>query len=137
MESIGAMAEGCRCDAERVIVVDAANVIGSRPNGWWRDRAGAARAFVESLRSAASTGQVEPPVIVVLEGRALAGADEGVDRGVQVVHAAGAGDDAIATLAGAHLGATVVTADRALAARARSVGAEIVGPSWLLGRLPG
>ncbi len=35
-----------------VLVVDAANVIGSKPNGWWRDRPGAARQFVEQLREA-------------------------------------------------------------------------------------
>lgn len=130
------MADAGQRDAGPVIVVDAANVIGSRPTGWWRDRAGAARGFVERVRSAVDTGRLEPPVIVVLEGRAVDGAGEGVDRGVEVVHAGGVGDDTIAALAADHPGAIVVTADRALAARARSVSAEIVGPGWLLGRLP-
>ena len=37
------------------IVVDVANVMGSRPDGWWRDRAGAAvRLHAEIVRLAAS-----------------------------------------------------------------------------------
>ena len=37
------------------IVVDVANVMGSRPDGWWRDRAGAAvRLHAEIARLAAS-----------------------------------------------------------------------------------
>ncbi|HEX2323496.1 MAG TPA: NUDIX hydrolase, partial [Streptosporangiaceae bacterium] len=31
------------------IIVDAANVVGSRPDGWWRDRAGAARRLIEEI----------------------------------------------------------------------------------------
>jgi len=122
-----------------VIVVDAANVIGSRPTGWWRDRRGAARTFTARVRVAAASGAIEPPVIVVLEGQSRAGVDEGVVDGVEVVHAAGEGDDTIAVLAEQHTGATgatVVTADRGLGARVRAAGAEVVGPTWLLDRLP-
>jgi rRNA-processing protein FCF1 len=90
---------------------------------------------VERVRAATDTGRLEPPVVVVLEGRARDGAGAGTDRGVEVVHAAGVGDDTIAALAEAHPDATVVTADRALAARARAFGAVVVEPSWLLGRL--
>jgi len=35
--------------AELTVVVDAANVVGSRPDGWWRDRAGAARRLRDAL----------------------------------------------------------------------------------------
>ena len=35
--------------ADRVLLVDAANVVGARPDGWWRDRAGAARRLVDRL----------------------------------------------------------------------------------------
>ncbi len=43
------------------IVVDVANVMGSRPDGWWRDRAGAAaRLHAEIVRLAAS-GRAIPP----------------------------------------------------------------------------
>ena len=121
-----------------MLVVYSANVIGSRPTGWWRDRPGAARAFVGQLRAAAGRGALPRPVVVVLEGDARAGAAETDADGVRVVHAVGSGDDALlAELARAGEGAevTVVTADRALGDRARRAGAETVGPSWLYRRL--
>jgi hypothetical protein len=121
-----------------MLVIDAANVIGSRPDGWWRDRPGAARRFVEQVHASVAAGQLDPPVTVVLEGRARSGAAEaepdGVD-GVAVVHATGEGDDTIAVLAGEHRDVVVVTADRGLAERVRLVDAQVVGPKWLLERL--
>jgi rRNA-processing protein FCF1 len=78
---------------------------------------------------------LEPPVTLVLEDRARAGADEAVLDGVEVVHAPGDGDDAIAAIAEAHDEVTMVTADRHLAARIRAASAEVVEPSWLLERL--
>lgn len=72
---------------------------------------------------------------LVLEGHARAGAAEADVDGVAVVHAPGEGDDTIAAIAEAHDEATVVTADRKLAARVRAVGAAVVGPSWLLDQL--
>jgi hypothetical protein len=119
-----------------VLVIDAANVIGSRPTGWWRDRPAAARDFTARIREAVTDGRLDSPVIVVLEGRSREGADEAVADGVEVVHAPGEGDDTVAVLAGRHQGAVVVTADRELAGRVRAVDAEVVGPSWLLDRLP-
>jgi hypothetical protein len=82
-----------------VILIDAANVMGSRPDGWWRDRAGAARRLVAEVRAAVAAGRLSPPVVVVLEGRARSGVDEGDGDGVRVVHAPGAGDDELARLA--------------------------------------
>jgi hypothetical protein len=119
-----------------MLLIDAANVVGSRPTGWWRDRAGAARTFVQGVRDATAAGLLSEPVVIVLEGRARGGAIEGASGGVEVVHAAGDGDDTLAALAarGPHP-VTLVTADRGLADRARTVGADVVGPSWLLGRL--
>lgn len=120
-----------------MLLVDAANVVGSRPTGWWRDRAGAARQFVERVRAAAAASALPTPVVVVLEGQAREGVAEGVDDGVEVVHAAGEGDDTLATIAAAATGpVTLVSADRALGDRCRSMGADVVGPSWLLDRLP-
>jgi hypothetical protein len=120
-----------------MLVIDAANVIGSRPDGWWRDRPGAARRFTEAVRSHTATGALEPPVTIVLEGRFRQGAEESdVDR-VTVVHAPGEGDDTIADVAAAHDQVVVVTADRALAERVRGTGARVVGPGWLLDRLGG
>jgi hypothetical protein len=46
-------------------VVDAMNVIGSRPDGWWRDRAGAIERLVAQLDRWA--GQREERVTVMLE----------------------------------------------------------------------
>ena len=119
-----------------MLLVDAANVVGSRPTGWWRDRAGAASRFVEGVRAAAAASELPTPVVVVLEGRAREGMAEGVDGGVEVVHAPGEGDDTLATLAEtATEPVTLVSADRALGDRCRAAGAEVVGPNWLLDRL--
>ena len=118
-----------------MLVIDAANVIGSRPNGWWRDRPGATRVFTERVRATVTAGGLGPPVTIVLEGRARAGADEADVDGVEVVHAPGEGDDTIAAIAEANRDVVVVTADRELAERVRAVNAEVVGPSWLLDQL--
>ena len=118
-----------------MLVIDAANVIGSRPTGWWRDRPGAARRFTEQVRATVTAGALDPPVTLVLEGQSRAGADEGTADGVEVVHARGEGDDTIAAMAEQHADVTVVTADRGLAERVRAAGGEVVGPSWLLDRL--
>jgi hypothetical protein len=63
------------------IVVDVANVMGSRPDGWWRDRAGTAvRLHADLVRLAASgravpPGETDPPgFVMVLEGAAKAAA---------------------------------------------------------------
>jgi len=118
-----------------MLVVDAANVIGSRPTGWWRDRPGAARRFTEQVRATVIAGRLEPPVTLVLEGKARAGAEESDVDGVAVVHAAGEGDDAIAAIAAIHRGVVVVTADRELAERVRAADGTVLGPRWLLDRL--
>jgi hypothetical protein len=122
-----------------MLVVDAANVVGSRPNGWWRDRGKAAADLCRALADAIETGGLTSPVVVVLEGAARQGVVEGESGGLRIVHASRSGDDAIATLvtdattAGATV--TVVTADRELRDRTAQVGAEAVGPRWLLDRI--
>jgi hypothetical protein len=122
-----------------VLLIDAANVVGSRPTGWWRDRAGAARAFVDQVRAAADSGRITPPIIVVLEGRARQGAPAGTADRVTVLHAKGSGDDMLVDVV-AHASGhalTLVTADRELTRRARALGADVVGPRWLLRLLAG
>src|SRR5690606_36003490 len=114
-----------RRDGVRMLVIDAANVIGSRPTGWWRDRPGAARAFVERVRATVASGRLDPPVTIVVEGRARAGVGEAVLDGVAVVHAPGEGDDMIAALAEVDRDVVVVTADRELADRVRSVNGRV------------
>jgi hypothetical protein len=59
------------------LLVDAANVIGSRPDGWWRDRPGAAARLLSTLAAALRSGALTGPVVVVLEGAARAGAPVG------------------------------------------------------------
>jgi phosphoglycerate dehydrogenase-like enzyme len=128
-----------------LLVVDAANVVGSRPDGWWRDRPGAAARLVARLRAAARAGRLPARVVVVLEGRARAGVDAmdvgdaAHTGGVHVVHAAGEGDDTLAELAVAAAArgekVVLVTADRGLAARVRDKGVVVVGPTWLLDRV--
>lgn len=134
----------------RVLVVDGANVVGSRPDGWWRDRAGAARRLHDRL---ATAHLPYDEVVLVLEGAARAARAIGTGRGVETVHADGSGDDEIVAQVrarrvspqdpGAGAGpapqvtvVTVVTADRGLRGRVEELGAGCVGPSWLLERLP-
>lgn len=119
-----------------VLVVDAANVVGARPDGWWKDRAGAAQRLHEALLTADVPGD---EVVLVLEGGAKAGVRAGRDAHLRVVHASRDGDTAIlaevarAAQRGAQV--TVVTADRALAANVGGLGAAVLGPTWLLDRL--
>jgi hypothetical protein len=116
-----------------VLLIDAANVIGSRPTGWWKDRPGAARVFVERIRTAAKEGRLSEPVVVVLEGDARGGVEAGVDEGVTVLHAAASGDDTlIAVIAEAKSPVTLVSADRALRQRAEMLGADLARPGWLI-----
>jgi hypothetical protein len=120
-----------------VLLIDVANVLGSRPTGWWRDRAGATRELVDRVRIAAAADALPLPVVMVVEGAARGGVEEGRADGVEIVHAAGEGDDTLVTIAAAAIEPlVVVTADRGLRDRVRRPGVEIVGPRWLLHRLP-
>lgn len=120
----------------RTLVVDAANVVGSRPDGWWRDRAGAARRLWERL-AAADLPYGE--VVLVLEGAARPGVPEARKGRALAVHAAGSGDDAVVETvrdrSEAGWSVDVVTADRGLRSRVEAAGATTVGPTWLLDRL--
>ena len=120
----------------RVLVVDGANVVGSRPGGWWKDRAAAAR----RLHAQLAVGDLPyDALVLVLEGAAKAGVAAGLDHDLETVHAPRDGDSAITSLArgAAARGdeVTVVTADRLLQAAVHSVGARTMSPSWLLDQL--
>jgi hypothetical protein len=134
------------------VVVDAANVIGARPDGWWRDRAGAARRLAGRLVAALTTDDPQlasalgrPPdqplqLHLVLEGAARA-PDLPTHARLDVVMAPADGDTAIAELT-ANLTAAghevvVVTADRGLRARVQAYAAAVTGPGTFLRGLPG
>jgi hypothetical protein len=116
-----------------VLIVDAANVVGSRPDGWWKDRAGAARRLHEQLLVA---DVPQERVVLGLEGAAKGGVRPGRDAHVRTVHAPKDGDATVVAEARAAAergdSVTVVTADRALDARVAGVGASTVRPTWLL-----
>jgi hypothetical protein len=126
-----------------VLLADVANVVGSRPDGWWRDRAGATARLLARLAGLAGRELPGPDgaplrateVVAVVEGQGKAAP---VPDGVTVVRAEGSGDDTIADLA-ARLAADgtpllVVTADRGLRTRLPD-GVAVTGPGWLLARL--
>jgi hypothetical protein len=113
-----------------LVVVDGANVVGSRPDGWWRDRPGAAARLAERL---AAGIPLPGDVVLVLEGAARRGVPAGPSAGLRVVHADGSGDDAIVDVVAAagDRPVTVVTSDRGLRARVAALGAATTGPRAL------
>jgi 8-oxo-dGTP diphosphatase len=149
---------------ELSIVVDIANVMGARPDGWWKDRAGAAARLCRevaglSLRGLAASDlppglpgvagdgdRAYPHWVLVLEGAARKAAmDDGSEShqsfpgpgpASRLVLAPGSGDDAIVAQARDLQGCClVVTADRELRLRCEQAGAIIAGPRWLLALL--
>ena len=118
-------------------MVDIANVMGARPDGWWRDRAAAATRIRDDLAAAVAAGHLigdlPPPVelVLVVEGRA---GGVGSVPGVEVVSAPGSGDDTIVGVVrdrGQDRAVVVVTADRELRGRVAALGAAVHGPRWL------
>ncbi|MFF7948090.1 PIN domain-containing protein [Streptomyces griseorubiginosus] len=112
-----------------LVVVDAANVVGSVPDGWWRDRRGAAERLRDRLAADGVPGRDGPVEIVLV----VEGAARGVSSvpGVRVESAAGSGDDHMVDLvarAGRERPVLVVTADRELRRRVGELGAEVAGP---------
>jgi len=122
------------------LIVDGMNVIGSRPDGWWRDRHGAARRLIARLQALAAADQDD--LTVVFDGRPLPDLPEGEQGGITVRYAdrrgPNAADDRIIDLVAAdpdHTSLTIVTSDRALRDRALELRAEVVGAGTLLRRL--
>ncbi|MGY1691012.1 hypothetical protein [Geodermatophilus sp. SYSU D01105] len=122
-----------------VLVVDMANVLGSRPDGWWRDRAGATSRLLQRL--APLTGRLLPgpgggrlvatELVAVVEGAAQ---QARAPDGVSLARAPGSGDDAlvacVARLVREGRDVLVVTADRGLRDRLPA-GVPATGPGWL------
>jgi hypothetical protein len=125
-----------------VVVVDVANVMGSRPDGWWRNRAAAASRLMAEISPLSGSELTTPDgltltvvrLVAVLEGRAR---DVAAPEGVEAVRATTDGDSAVVAVAQELVDTgdlvLVVTADRGLRARLPS-SALVAGPSWILRR---
>ena len=123
-----------------VLLVDIANVMGSRPDGWWRDRAAAATRLLialEPLNGAEITVPTGPGTLRITEVRAvLEGAAKRAEgpEAVSVLRADRDGDSEIieeaSQLAASGKIPLVVTADRGLRSRLPER-ALVVGPGWL------
>jgi len=114
--------------AALLVIVDAANVVGSVPDGWWRDRRGAAQRLRDRLAADGLPGRSgEVEIVLVVEGAA-----RGVETvpGVRVESAPGSGDDHMVDLVAGATGreVLVVTADRELRRRVTELGARVTGP---------
>ncbi|GAB2797760.1 hypothetical protein GCM10027073_32210 [Streptomyces chlorus] len=121
-------------NAALLVIVDSANVVGSVPDGWWRDRRGAAERLRDRLAERGLPGRTDPAdpadpaeIVLVVEGAA-----RGVESvpGVRVESAPGSGDDHMVGLV-ADAGerpVLVVTADRELRRRVTALGATVAGP---------
>ena len=124
------------------LIVDGMNVIGSRPDGWWRDRAGAARRLVRRLEALTDASGDE--LTVVFDGRpGRSGPPEQPEgRPLRVLYARRSGrnaaDERIAELVAEDAqpaSLTVVTSDAALRREVEALGARVAGSSTLLRRL--
>jgi predicted RNA-binding protein with PIN domain len=127
-------------EVRRRVIVDGNNVIGSRPDGWWRDRPGAARRLIAALQELARQGGDR--ISVVLDGRPLPDVPEGVHAGVLVAYATRAGRDAaddriVAEVERDHDPGSlvIITSDRGLTERVRALGAHVEGAGTLLAQL--
>ncbi len=127
------------------LVVDAANVVGSVPDGWWKDRSGAAERLGRRLAPLISTtlrigdsSGVVSAVHLVVEGAARAAT---IEPPVRAVVTDGSGDDAVVAKATDLVNTgheiVVVTSDRELAQRVKSLdaGIRVEGARWLIERL--
>ena len=133
------------------LIVDAANVMGSRPDGWWRDRAGAVTRLLSELETLAEHGVPAelltlaghrwwPQIVLVTEGQARRVPAIAGGR-VQVVAADRDGDTQILEEVAARVeepgrrSVSVVTADRELGQRVRALGGGQIRPRALLALL--
>ncbi len=123
-------------DERRTLVVDASNVVGTTPDGWWRDPPAAVRRL--HARLGCFYAATKTPIVLVLDV-AVSGLDE-LD-GVTVLTASRPGRDAADLRILEFLDEPggppmeVVTSDTALADAARSRRALVTGARVLLARL--
>jgi predicted RNA-binding protein with PIN domain len=112
------------------------NVVGARPDGWWRDRTGAMARLTAALDALArETGD---PVTVVFDGRPRDLPAERVGVRFATRRGANAADDDIAAMAASDADPAtlrVVTSDATLAERVAATGASAVGAGEFRRRL--
>jgi predicted RNA-binding protein with PIN domain len=109
-------------------LVDGMNLIGSRPDGWWRDRDGAMRRLAAELDAFARV--TDQPVAVVFDGAPRTIHAGRVDVRFAARRGRDAADDDIVALAAADgdpASLTVATSDARLAQRVAATGARVVG----------
>jgi predicted RNA-binding protein with PIN domain len=117
-------------------LVDGMNVVGARPDGWWRDRPGAMARLIEQL--AAFSERSGEPVTVVFDGRPFPHRAEGIDVAFASGPGRNAADHEIAARAAADGDPgtlRVVTSDGELVARVRAAGVEAVSAGAFRRRL--
>jgi len=113
-------------------MIDASNVIGARPDGWWRDREGATRRLLDALRESGE----EAVVVLDVGPEEWAGRDGPLEVVIAPRRGRDAADDEIVRLLSARPGPwLVVTSDAGLAARARALGASVEGAGAFRRRL--
>jgi len=126
-----------------VTIVDGMNVVGTNPDGWWRNRSRARSALVAAIARWCADSDIDVhTVTVVFDGRPTDAevADAGV-HGIEIVHAPdgpNAADDVIVRLVdeiGRPGAVVVVTSDRVLAGRVRRAGAQVEGSKRFRTRL--
>jgi predicted RNA-binding protein with PIN domain len=120
------------------LIVDGMNVLGSRPDGWWRDRPGAMERLTRRLQDLATSEQIE--LTVVFDGREHARVSAAAE-GITVGFAPGgpnAADHEIVRLIRADpdpASIVAVSSDRRLRASVKAAGATSVGAGELLDRM--
>ena len=120
-----------------MLLIDGMNLIGSRPDGWWKDRSRAMRLLAWELRAfAEETGE---ELTVVFDGRPIDEVLRGHGIGVQFAPGgANAADRRIERLVGDHAdpaSITVITSDKALVRAVTEAGASVIGSGEFRGRL--
>lgn len=117
--------------ARQRMLVDVANVMGARPDGWWRDRLAGAQRVIDGLQRVVGTSAGPQEELITLIQPVVEGAARGATAGhpAVITVAASTADEVIAEMAA--LDDLVVTADRDLQARVRNRGAQVAGPRWL------
>jgi predicted RNA-binding protein with PIN domain len=119
-------------------LIDAQNVIGSRPDGWWRDRDAAARRLVAAVRDWAAAEGDEALVVLDAGPGDLVGREGTVDVVTAPTRGRDAGDDELMRRLADEpdpAAVRVVTSDARLAERARALGAEVHGAGAFRRRL--